>query len=404
VSTKKLAFLRVDVARSVHPIHIQLCWEGVFVLLRIVTIIAVVVLLASAAHQASAQIMQIGADEIAAGKEASVEIDKEQALVEDEELNTRIRQIGEALASVANSVEVDASYGSSTITEFDYQFKIVEGEDVNAFCLPGGIIYMYKGLIDQCETDHELAGVLAHEIAHAAHHHMVHLIKEQSRLDGKMALILVAGLLGNIDTGDMSNVMMGTQFYRTGKMSGYGQKAEYDADKTAIEYMIRAGYNPVGMLTFLERLAKHPDLVDWGILQTHPRTGERVDAVKVDLLSRGVEINRRLVTTSFLAQVKQADCHGISSSEVIIGREIICNLGQIDRANLVANQINALLDTGLQFREIKVCDSSVTARGDVIVEFSEEDAQLAGKSQAELAAEAADALRRVLFNQMVAEL
>lgn len=370
---------------------------------RAIVFMVFVVMLASLVSVACAAglIPTIGAEEIKMGKEAAKEADKNLAFVEDPELLARVERIGGKIAAVAAKAEVPASYGCATISPFKYSFKIVDSSDVNAFCIPGGHIYVHKGLIDTCETDHELASVLAHEIAHAAHHHMVYLLKEQSRIEGKTAVILVAGLLGSMHSRDMSNVMMGAQFYKTAKISSFGQKAEQDADMTALEYMIQAGYNPVGMLTFLERLAERPELVNWGILQTHPLAGERVDLVKADLEKRGIEINRRAVMTSTTARVDKSGEGDTLAYDVILSKRLICKLKHETSAKAVAERINELLDNELQIREVKVSGTALSARNQVIVEITDEDAQLAGKPAAELASEASDALKRILVKQMI---
>lgn len=233
---------------------------------------------------------------------------------------------------------------------------------------------------------------------------MAYLLKDQSRLDGKMALVLIAGLLANMQSKDVSNVVMGTQFYKIAKVNGYGQKAETDADLTAISYMKAAGYNPVGVLTFLERLADHPDFADWGIYQTHPRTDDRVKAVKERLTEMGVKINRRVVTTSSTAMVKPSQLPGEKSFDVIVGDKTICKMTEEDRANVAADRINALFDNKLQIREVKVQGTAVIIRGEPVVEVTANDAMLSSKSAPKLAADAGDALKRVLFKQMLRDM
>ena len=254
---------------------------------------------------ACAAVPHIGEEEMGFGKDAAKEVESEHKILNDEALLARVQAIGTPIAVEANNIEVEACYGSSDIVTFPYTFKIIDDDDVNAFSVPGGHIYVFKGLIENCQSDHELAGVIAHEIVHAAHHHTIHLMREQSKMEGKMAILLVAGLVSNVNPRDMSNVIAGAQFYKTARINGYGQRAEEDADLVALTYMKRAGYNPVGTLTFLERLAERPEVIDWGILQTHPRPGDRVRIVHECLESEGVEINRRAVTTWSTARVKQ---------------------------------------------------------------------------------------------------
>lgn len=348
-------------------------------------------------------------DEVKMGKEAVVELEKEIKLYKDPEAVKRVETIGSALAKVANTVEVPALYGSSEITGFEYVFKIVDDKDVNAFSLPGGFIYVNKGLLDFVESDHELAGVLAHEVVHAAHHHMVHLLKEQQKMESKIALLLFAGLLGKVPAADLGNIVMGAELFRIAKTSGYGQKAERDADLSAVHYMMESDYNPVGLLTFLERLARTPELVTWGIFQTHPDSPERAKSVASTLRGMDVPINRRLVRNAPKALVRSVDVDGKPVSEVVLEDNTLYRpasengVASSDKADQVADKLNSLLDEGLQFRDIKVPGDrpAVLARGEPLIEVSLSDAALLDQAPMEVAQKAADDIRRVLWRQMV---
>lgn len=348
-------------------------------------------------------------DEVTMGREAAAEVEKEVKLYDDPVALERVQRIGQAIAHVANTVEVPAIYGSSKIIEFDYSFKIIDEEDVNAFSLPGGFIYVYRGLLDFVESDHELAGVLAHEVAHASHHHMIQLLKEQQKMDNKIAILLLAGLLGKVPGTDLGNIVIGAQLYRIAIVSGYGQQAERDADLTAVRYMIEAGYNPVGLLTFLERLARNPELINWGIFRTHPESGERAALIRDKLKDLDIAINRRLVRNAPKASVRPVTVDGLTVSEVIIGEKILYRpapengVGSEDRANQVAERINSLLDDGLQLRDVRASADrpTVLAKGEPLIEVSLSDAALLEKEPMAIAKQAADDIRMVLWRQMV---
>lgn len=353
--------------------------------------------------QAAGPIPHVGQEEIKAGNEAAVDIDKAQKIITDPAIVERVEKIGKSLADIANTVQSDAGYGDQKVVQFNYSFKVIDNKDVNAFSLAGGHIYVYKGLLDFCESDHELAAVLAHEVAHAAHHHMVYLMREQAKVDSKMAVVLVAGLLGGVDGNDMSNVMMGTGFYKTAKVNGYSQEAERDADKTAFTYMLKAGYNPVGMLTFLERLADHPEVMELGIYRTHPASADRAAAVKESLVQLGIEINRRVVTKSYNAQVLQPNDDS-KAYEVVVGDRIICKVGQEARAQGIADHLNSLLDQGIQFHDLKLAGNVILARNQPLFEVTGEDAGLAKQSSEQLAADSYNAVRRVIFKQAISQM
>ena len=116
------------------------------------------------------------AAEIKLGKDAAVQVDKDMKLITTGPELDRVVKIGNKLAAIAASVNVPATWGINRLSKFDYTFKLVDAKDINAFSLPGGFIYVNKGLVDAVQSDHELAGVIAHELAHAAHHHRIFIM------------------------------------------------------------------------------------------------------------------------------------------------------------------------------------------------------------------------------------
>ncbi len=351
--------------------------------------------------------------EVKMGREAAVEMEKELKLAKDPKLAERVERIGQAIAAVANSETVNALYGKSEVYKFDYKFKVVDDESVNAFSLPGGLIYVNKGLLDYTESDHELAGVLAHEVAHAAHHHMTYLLKEQSKLDGQLALILVAGMLARVNSQALGHMLIGAQLIRIARASGYGQKAEVDADTAGVIYASKAGFNPVGSLTFLERLAhdySSRPAIDLGIMQTHPPAPARCKCVMAEIKSLGLPINRRAVTKSLKAVTEVVAVGDKQACQVKLGDKVVFEAASIgdtlsaqQRAEAVATKVNQLLDSEPNVRDVTVSPDgkTVLARGEAIVVVTPQDCDLLGKPASEVASQAARALRLAVWGEMV---
>jgi len=216
------------------------------------------------------------------GKKLSEDIEKKYEVVEDLEKNLLLREIGNKLAKV------------SELRGMNYHFKILNTEGPNAFSIPGGYIYVTYDLFDYIQSDDELAGILAHEIAHVIHNHAL----KQTRDNTKFTLLTILAVLltGGPDVGVLGKLTTITF------LNQYSREYEEEADLTAIDLLTKTEYNPVGFLTFLERLYTRemfkPE-VNLGIFQTHPETENRINYVKDKLKERGIDINRR-VTTDYL--------------------------------------------------------------------------------------------------------
>ncbi len=379
--------------------------------LRMIVVTFAAALLAAAwlCSPTAAKSPELGENEVKLGKEAAAAVAKEHKLSTNEADLKRIRAIGAKLAEVANTKTVSAVYGADTITKFDYQFDIIEDKDINAFCVPGGHIYIFRGLLDFVQSDDELAAVIAHETTHAAHHHMVFLLKRQAALENAQAIALLATIMSGAKGSDVFNIAQGITLFNIAKLNGYGMQAERDADAGAIHYMMQAGYNPVGLLTFMERLARRPEFVDLGIYRSHPLDADRIKAAKDLLTKLKVPIDRRAVTNAAKAivtveKVGEVDVPGVVLSEKVLYRPSAPDAKQAQQlAQAAADRINQALDSGVKVFEIKTDASAgaVTARNNVLISFSDADARLMGTTPAQAAQAAATVIKNVVIMQMV---
>jgi len=375
----------------------------------IVLLCAAIAMIALAGTPCAAADPELGEREVKLGEEAAAQVAKDYKLSDNAADLKRVREIGERIAAVANKKEVPAFYGSPKITPFQYKFDIIEEEDVNAFCVPGGHIYVYRGLLNFVETDQELAAVIAHEIVHAAHHHMVYLLQKQASLNNQMAIALLATMLSGARTSDLGNIVLGVQLYQIARLNGYGMQAERDADHAAIAYLREAGYNPVGLLTFLERLARRPEFVDWGIYRSHPLDAQRVAAAKAAIRDLGLPINRRETTRAVKAEVKVDIVDGVELPGVYIQDKLIYRpapAGGKTSAQLAAETaeaINNALDADQKKFELKTDPNTggVIARNKPLLIVTEANAKLKGMTPAQVTKIAGDAIRGVIWKQIV---
>ncbi|MDM7460059.1 MAG: M48 family metalloprotease [bacterium] len=353
--------------------------------------------------------------EIEFGKKVVAELEKHYKFVTDPELVERVNRIGQTLAEIARRTPTTARYGESGPAPFEYTFRIIDEKDVNAFSVPGGFIFVNRGLLDFVSSDDELAGVLAHEIVHAAHRHVMKLIRDDARVQQNVLLpALLVGVFGRLPTQDFAGLMTGAQLYRIARVSSFSQEAEIDCDLTALEYLRRSPYHPAGLLVFMERLAaeeRRRPQIDWGIFRTHPITRERVEVLRRALHEYNIPIRRREISPALQVHALRLDKEQPDGLyEVRFERIPIFTpsdhpeLGSSRaRAEQIASLLNELLDDGVQLFEVQIGadKQSVLVKGREVVRVTSADAQLAGKSVAEVADAAREAIRRVIWSDAV---
>lgn len=201
------------------------------------------------------------------GDSISRKVEKAYRLVEDEHMQERVELIGKRLVKYCDRKELI------------YHFKVLDVDDINAVSLPGGWVYVFKGLVDKCKNDSELAGVIAHEVGHIAARH--HIKKLQQDSLANIAMILVATTQGG-------NAARATDLALTSLMMAYSREDEFEADKRAVIYTKAAGYDPEGIISFMETMkeAKKFDIKPYSYYKSHPYTGERIGNVEEEITGR----------------------------------------------------------------------------------------------------------------------
>jgi predicted Zn-dependent protease len=201
--------------------------------------------------------------EVQIGAQYSAQINRQMPMLNDQATLNFVNQIGQQIAQIADPRGIR------------YQFYVVNSDVVNAFALPGGYVYVNRGLIERADNLSELAGVLAHEVGHVAERHSIEQL--QRAQNANLGLQVLYGvLLGRNPSGvEQAGIQVGGGAV----FAGYGRDAEREADAVGVTYMVRAGYNPNGMATFFEELLqmqqRQPSRVEqW--FSTHPTTQERV--------------------------------------------------------------------------------------------------------------------------------
>jgi len=201
--------------------------------------------------------------EVEIGRQAAKDIEARHPVSKDAELNATVNDIGQYIAA------------RSDRTDIQYTFKVLDIKDVNAVSLPGGWVYVYKGLMDEVGSDKDmLAGVIAHEVGHVTARHHAELMG-RSTLYGIGIAVLTKG-----------NTRQWVNFFANLNLLRWSRKHEYEADALGIKYTYSSTYNPDGLIRFLEVLQtkskSEPSRFE-AALRTHPVTSERIDRAKDDL-------------------------------------------------------------------------------------------------------------------------
>ncbi len=178
---------------------------------------------------------------------------------------------------------------SSRPSPFEFRFYVVEDEQINAFAIPGGAVYVHTGLITSAQNSAELAGVLAHEIGHVTSRHVAHLYRRQRNTSyaAQVFSVLIAILSGSsaVAQGGQLATGVAAQAY----LNTYTQDAEREADALAVESMVRAGYDPNALATMLETLQAESagSLQMPQFLLSHPATSDRIQNVSNLIRAQG---------------------------------------------------------------------------------------------------------------------
>ena len=167
-----------------------------------------------------------------------------------------------------------------TVAEFSdrpslqYHFAILNSPEQNAFAAPGGYIFITVGLLKTLKNEAELAGVLAHEIAHVTHHHMLDTIRRGAIL-GSVSEFTLSAMKKNPEM--FSNVIDEmTEILFT---KGLDKEKEFEADMVGLDYAYRAGYHPQGLRDYLQTLGKEEGHISSRIFTTHPSTAFRISKI-----------------------------------------------------------------------------------------------------------------------------
>ncbi|MGB7202011.1 MAG: M48 family metallopeptidase [Pyrinomonadaceae bacterium] len=226
--------------------------------------------------------------EMQIGRQIAMEVEQQAKLVTDPVITEYVNRVGQNIV-----LHSDA--------KVPFTIKVIDSDEVNAFALPGGFFFVNRGLILAAENESELAGVMAHEIAHVTARHAMENQGKGTLINYGMLATVILGV--PIAAPVLQN---GGGILAALGMLKFSRGAEEEADKLGVQYLYAAGYDPTGMATMFEKLAsqnkKKPGTIA-KLFSTHPQSTDRRDA-SVALAARFPEKEEYIISTSEFQRVR----------------------------------------------------------------------------------------------------
>lgn len=213
-------------------------------------------------------------EEIAIGRQADLQARREMPVLDDAEVTRYVRRIGERLAREAPG------------PKYAYRFTVANYREINAFALPGGPVWVHRGLIQRTGNEAQVAGAIAHEIAHVARRHAADQLTRM--MVANWGLGLLGAVLGN--TGGAGPAQVAAGLFTNGLFLKFSRDDERDADRVGLQIMTKAGWDGRGMIQLLQLIGRESRRDPTGMgafLSTHPSPEARVTDLQAQRLPRG---------------------------------------------------------------------------------------------------------------------
>lgn len=349
--------------------------------------------------------------EVKAGRDAATQVEKHYKVLTSGPMNDRLQRIARVVVDAIERPEIAEEYkrvyrltgrgDKSRRVPFEFNFKLVDtSKEINAFSLAGGPVYVTRGLMDYTASDDELASVLAHECAHVAFHHVQQLTKKEKKANaaqiwGLLATVLAGAAGGGQAAAAASNLLVTSQLVSIATLTGYGRELETEADRIGVMALRGTKYNPLGMMTFMQKLSRDERLrgnPDGGIFQSHPYSSERVAACKHELEQFGIATDsaaQRKVGGVFRVQVVPTRFNGKDATDIKLNDGLVFTVvagegtaSAQERAERIAKQMETMFIENLTFNDVKQSadKSTVFFRGQPLIKVYPEDAAVMGGS------------------------
>lgn len=203
---------------------------------------------------------------------------KENKLSSDTAASRRVKEVGERIAAAVEAYL--KSHGmESLIQDYRWEFNLVQSSEINAWCMPGGKVVVYDGILPVCENDHGLAVVMGHEIAHAIARHGNERMSQQMIVQAGSA----AAAYAMKDKPGETQALLGTAIglgTNYGIMLPFSRKHELEADRLGLIFMTIAGYDPAEAIPFWTRMSSGSGQKPPEFMSTHPSDSHRIEQIR----------------------------------------------------------------------------------------------------------------------------
>jgi predicted Zn-dependent protease len=223
--------------------------------------------------------------EIEMGGQYAQQINQQLPIVTDPEANRYINLLGDSIARLTSRTDIP-----------DWHFYIVDSKEVNAFAVPGGYVYVNRGLIERTQRMDQLAGVLGHEIGHVVRRHSIKQMQQQQGANIGVTLACILTRICDNQAGQAAIQVGGTALF-----AKFSRSDEAEADAEGIKNVVRAGISPNGIPEMFQILINeresNPSSVE-GWFATHPLEEDRIAATRAEIAQISPSILRTLSTDS----------------------------------------------------------------------------------------------------------
>jgi hypothetical protein len=239
-------------------------------------------------------------DDVQIGQQSAIEAQQQLPILNDSQVNAYLNQIGQRLAANAGG------------PKFQYQFRVVNSTDINAFALPGGFIYINRGVLENARNEGEVAGVVAHEISHVALRHGTHQASKAYLAQAGIGILggILGGKMGQ-GTAQIINAVGGLGL--NALFLKYSRDIETQADVRGSQILAASGYSPADMIGFFQTLEKVDASRKTNFLSDHPAPPDRIARIQKEAQLLRVS----LTPTTNVAQLRtiQSRLRGAGSAQ-----------------------------------------------------------------------------------------